>query len=41
MIAPLFRPIGSATGRAAAVIIAMTVITFAAPFIPDATWWLS
>lgn len=37
----LFRPISSVTGRIAAVAIGLAVLAFAAPFIPDATWWLS
>lgn len=37
----LFRPIRSATGRAVGVLAALAIITFGAPFLPDATWWLS
>lgn len=41
MIAPLFRPIGSITGRIAAVVIGLTLLAFVAPFVPDASWWPS
>lgn len=41
MIAHIFRPIGSVTGYIAAVAIGLTLLAFAAPFLPDASWWLS
>jgi hypothetical protein len=41
MIAHMFRPIGSVTGWLGAIVAGLVLLAFAAPFIPDATWWLS